>query len=467
MILASPSHHRQTPLKVRGSAPAPRFAMGVVSVLVLGLAGAALALVALYVSLPAAAIVYAVAYMILTWVRPDLALMLMFAAAPFPYDLGGGPVKMALAEIDLVLAAPVLLIRAILRHQKFATNPIKWPVLAYFIVCIVSSLHGGLTADGVKSIAQMAIYMILAVFVFSSCVNDLGLFYAALYGLLMSAAILGTLGVVTRQEYLLGIHKNSIGTSLCYAVVVCGELWFAETEGRRKRRLALLGCVLIAGLFFSLSRGAWIAAALGLGVIAAMRGEFRLLLRGITVSVVIILICWQLVPKARQQYATDLASDSYNVKSRLVSIQYAMHYFESSPVIGVGVGLRKEYDATNVVVSTLAETGVLGLASFVSVFLVLTWSLWVARRQLAPTDPRFSLLAIGLGLALCQLMHGLVDHYWSRALLVPWASAGTAAWVYSRVSASASVGRTKPTYRLPPAGSRVPPQAPLLVRREN
>jgi O-antigen ligase len=426
MILASPPRRRQTPVKVQGPASAPRLAAGVISALGLGFAGAAIGLVALYVSVPAAGIVYAVAYMILTWVRPDLALMLMFAAAPFPYDLGGGSVKMALAEIDLVLAAPVLLVRAILRHQKFASNPIKWPVLAYFIVCIVSSLHGGLNADSVKSMAQMAIYMILAVFVFSSCVNDLRLIYAALYGLLLAAAVLATLGVITRQEYLLGIHKNSIGTSLSYAVIVCGELWFAERDPRRRWRLAILECILLGGLVFSLSRGAWVAAAFGLGVVAAIRGEFRLLLRGMTVAALVILICWQLVPKARQQYATDLASDSYNVKTRLISIQYAMHYFETSPVVGVGVGLRKGYDATNVVMSTLAETGVLGLVTFMSIFLVLGWSLWSARRQIPARDPAFSLLAIGLALALAQFLHGLVDHYWSRSLLIPWAATGIA-----------------------------------------
>jgi hypothetical protein len=385
-----------------------------------------IALLALYVSLPAAAIVYAIAYMALTWARPELALMLMFAAAEFPYDLGPGSVKMALAEINLVLAAPVLLVRTLARRRPFVQNPIKWPVLAYFTVCVASSLHSGITPDGIKSIAQMAIYMVLAVFVFSSCVQETRLFYAALYGLLLAAAFLGTVGIVTRQEYFFGIHKNNIGTSLSYAAIVCGEICFDERDPRRRCRLVILECVLLGGLVFSLSRGAWVAAAAGLGVVAAMRGQFRLLVRGLVVAALVIAICWQLVPKARQEYATDLRADAYNVKSRLVSIQYAMHYFETSPILGVGVGLRKQYDATNVVMSTLAETGVLGLATFMSIFIVLGWSLWSARPRVSVGDPMFSLLAIGLALAVCQFLHGLIDHYWTRSLLVPWAAVGMA-----------------------------------------
>jgi hypothetical protein len=425
MIVVSPTHQtRKRPGASGRSAPPLLVGFGTGLALLAALGG--IALLAIYVSLPAAAIAYVIGYMALTWVRPELALMLMFAAAEFPYDLGGGSVKMALAEINLVLATPVLFARSLARRQRFAPNPIKWPVLAYFAVCIASSLHSGLTADGVKSMAQMGIYMVLAVFVFSSCVNELRQFYAAYYGLLLAAAFLGTVGVVTRQEYLLGIHKNNIGTSLSLAVIVCGELWLAEKDSRRGRRLGGLACIALGGLVFSLSRGAWIAAAAGLAVVAAMRGQFRSLVRGLLVSAVVILICWQLLPKARQEYATDLGANAYNVKSRLISIQYAMHYFETSPVLGVGVGLRKQYDATNLVMSTLAETGVLGLATFMSVFAVLGWSLWTARRRVPASDPMFSLLAIGLALAVCQFLHGLVDHYWSRALLVPWAATGMA-----------------------------------------
>jgi len=36
--------------------------------------------------------------------------------------------------------------------------------------------------------------------------------------------------VITRQEYVAGMHKNAVGTNLSYAVVICAELWFAATD---------------------------------------------------------------------------------------------------------------------------------------------------------------------------------------------------------------------------------------------
>lgn len=436
MIAASTTYPAPSPA-VQRLRPAPfqrpRFPASALTLLALFGALALVGLLAFYVSMPAAAIVYAAGYMALTWVRPELALMLMFAAAPFPYDVGGGPVKMAVAEINLVLATPILLIRMIQRRQHLARNPIKWPVLAYFAICIVSSLHSGITADGVKSMVQMGIYMILAVFVFSSCVNELKLFYAALYGLLLTTAFLGILGIATRQTFLLGIHKNAIGTNVSYALIVCGEFWFAEQDRRRRRWLGLLGCLLVGGLFFSLSRGAWVGAAAGLGIVAAMRRQFKLLLRGMLVAAFVIGVFWQLLPKNQQQYATNFNPDANNLKARLVSVQYAMHYFETSPLIGVGVGLRKEYDATNVAMSTLAETGVLGLVSFLAIFVALGWSLWKARRGISAADPLFSLMAIGLALAVCQFLHGMVDHYWSRVLLAPWGCVGMAIYARSQI----------------------------------
>lgn len=430
MIVTAPPTPLAPPRRLRRPPGPPRVGLRPLRLVPLLGAVGALALLGYYVSLPTAAVIYCAGYMLLTWFRPELALFLMFAAAPFPYDLGGGPVKMALAEINLVLAAPVLFVRSLAGRRRFVRNPIKWPILAYFGVCVISSVIHGVTSEGIVSMAQMAVYMIVAVFVFSSCVGELRLFYAAFYGLLFSTALLA---VLARESSRLSIHKNNIGTSLAYAVIVCGDLWFAEPVRNRKRLLTILGCLLIAGLVLSLSRGAWIGAAAGLTVIALLRRQFKLLLPYVLLAAMVIAVCWQLLPKNDQEYATALGTGAYNVKARLVSIEFAMGFFQKSPLLGVGVGLRKQYDATNVIVSTLAETGVAGLAAFLSILITFWIAIWKAHRRLAPGDPLFSLLAIGLAMMTCQFLHGCVDHYWSRSLLVPWAAAGMAIYARSAI----------------------------------
>lgn len=409
----------------------------VVSVL-LGFGG--IGLIGVYVSVPIAAVLYGVVYFALALIRLDLALLLMFASAPFPWDLGGGPVKMALAEIDLAIALPVLLGRLLQGKGMIARNPLKWPLVAYSGVCVLSSVLGGVEKDGVVSMAQMAIYLLLAVFLFSSCIDQVGFFYTAFYGFLLSNTFLAICGIVTRQEYLFGLHKNGIGTNLSYAVLICTELWMRETRRARKRLLAAVLCVLTGGLLFSMSRGGWMGTMAGLLVIAALRREFKLLLRGAVLMSVVIAILWNFVPENEQSYAFDLNAKAYNVNARLVSIQYAMHYFETSPLLGVGVGLRKQYDATNVVMSTLAETGVLGLATFLSIFLVFGLTVWKARRLIPLQSPLFSLLVIGAALSLNQFVHGCVDHYWNRVLLPVWGGVGMSLFAIQRWRTMAAAG---------------------------
>jgi O-antigen ligase len=190
--------------------------------------------------------------------------------------------------------------------------------------------------------------------------------------------------------------------------------------------------MLTIGLIFTLSRGAWVGAAAGILVIFSLRGQWKTSLKILLLLAPAIIVVWLMLPEGSREYATDLDASAYNIKARWVSIDFAMGYFKSSPIIGVGVGLRKIYDATNLVMSTLAETGVIGLAAFLSIFCTLLWMAWKASRRLSPDDATRSLLLIGIGLVICKFVHGLVDHYWSRGILPAWAGAGMVVYAYRK-----------------------------------
>jgi O-antigen ligase len=140
-----------------------------------------------------------------------------------------------------------------------------------------------------------------------------------------------------------------------------------------------------------------------------------------------------MLPEETKRYATDLNPDSKfgSAASRIVSIEYAYGVFKSSPILGVGVGLRKQYDATNVAMSTLAETGILGLIAFAAIFGTLFWMAWQAQRRIERDDPTFSLFAVGVALVSGKLLHGCVDHYWSRGIIPAWAGAGLVVYAYN------------------------------------
>jgi O-antigen ligase len=357
----------------------------------------------------------------------------MFAAAPCVYDLGGGPVKMALADISLMLAFPVLLARRILSPGPLASNPLRWPTWAYFAVSLTSILVNQAFASSIVSMLQMVVYLVIAIFVFSNCTRGMPEIEPAFLGFIFTNAALSLTAIVLRSDYILGLHKNSLGAEVGYGLIICTDLWIARWLTRRSRRWLTAALLLLsAGLVMSLSRGSWLGTAAGILVIFAIRRRHRLLLKSLAIMVPAVCLCWFSLPAQSREYAADITASSPNVQARLQSIDYAREQFLSRPLLGVGVGLRKTYDATNVIMSTLAESGVLGLMAFLSIFVAFAYMVFRARRTLKEDDPTFSLLSIGAALATCSFVHGCVDHYWSRGLFPVWACMGLAVYAYNR-----------------------------------
>lgn len=406
----------------------------------------ALGLFGMAVSLPAAGAIYGVCFLVLSFVRIDLAVLLIIATTPFMWDIGGGPVKMAVSEISLILALPALVLKASARREALAFNPLWIPIAAYLAICCISTAINGNIAASVTSILQMVIYVVVAVFAFSRCVDLSRDLFPALIALLLVDCFLALALIITRKQYLFGLHKNAVGTILGYGVVIATELWFAvgQTPRKRRRLVGVMLGVLSLGLVFTLSRGAWIGSGCGVLLILLLRQQFKLVLRLLLIMLPLVALGWALLPEGQKEYATDFDATSHNIKARLESIEYAMTYFKRSPVIGVGVGLRKQYDATNLIMSTLAETGIVGLAAFLGIFATLAVMVWKTQRRLARTDVLFTPLVLGAALMADKFLHGLVDHYWGRGLLPVWGAAGLAAYAYSASAARKNLPARKP-----------------------
>jgi hypothetical protein len=98
---------------------------------------------------------------------------------------------------------------------------------------------------------------------------------------------------------------------------------------------------------------------------------------------------------------------------------------KESPFIGHGISIRKQLDATNLVMATLAEGGIVGFV----LFLVVLWTFFAivirVARVLPHSDPRFFLIAASCAVMVSRLGHAQFDHYWVRgASTVAWASVG-------------------------------------------
>lgn len=377
-----------------------------------------------------AAALYAVIFWFLALQRPGLALALIFALAPFQNDLsGGGAVKFSISEINLMLAIPVLLLRA----PRFVLGPVLWPVLIYFGICAASSaLHWHETT--LTCFVQMGLYLLVAVAIFASLPRNADDLKLALYGLIGVGIFLAMTVIITRSQYVLGLHKNGVGSSLSCALLVALELWFAAEAGKRKRWLAVALAIIGGGLLMTLSRGSWLGALCGIGVLFTLRRQFAVFLRAGLVLVPVMLIAWQLLPQESREIATGFERTRGNIAARYQTIEIARAYFEQDPILGMGVGLRKEFDATNLAWVTLAETGIIGAGALLLIHFAFLRMIWRVQRVVARQDELFTLLAIGTALVFDRLAHGLVDHYWTRgAMMLAWAGAGMATFAFWEV----------------------------------
>jgi hypothetical protein len=219
--------------------------------------------------------------------------------------------------------------------------------------------------------------------------------------------------------------------------IVAFELCF-QSHNRRYRMIMTMVMLLIgAGLVMSLSRGAWVGALLGWVGVMALRRQFVTLAKLAIIGIPVILVCWSFLPSSAREYAFTWQAEGHNsIAERYENAADFWRAFKANPLLGSGTGIRKLIDATNIVLSTLAETGILGLAAFAWIFVAFGRMVWWTHKRVSREDPLFSLLTIGTGLMLCRLGHGMFDHYWSRgALTVAWCAAGMATLAYLTVKA--------------------------------
>lgn len=394
------------------------------------------------------AAVYCALFVVVGAMKPAWMFVLIIAAAPFPRSIPGLPVKLSLSDLNVVLAVIVLLSRPLRRRPPLILGLIATPIIAYMTVCVVSSASGWRGMSSLVSLIQMVPYFVCSVGVFAATRGNPNLMLLGFKWLVGVGVFLAISVIIARSGYVYGIHKNNVGSSLACILVVTVEFWFAASQTRTKSILVYSIAILAAALLITVSRGAWMGAIAGLVVVFWARREIRVLTRSLIILIPVITIVWQFLPEEDRDYAIGFDPGRANISSRIQTIEYTMTEFQKSPIIGVGVGLRKEQDATNLITMTLAETGVLGLAAFLAIHLAV---IRMAHDSLRVVTPQagwpFSVLVIGTALLFVKFAHGLVDHYWSRGMIsLAWAGAGMVLGVYSTVRA-ATIPMSRPSVR--------------------
>jgi hypothetical protein len=368
---------------------------------------------------------------------PAVALAVIFAAAPWYHDVGDGSIKVATADLLLVGVAPVVLVRWLRSNRPVVFGPMAFSLLAYIGACVVITIANPVDAVALRNVAQMLLYLAGVVGVVAyglSRPDELDLAY---WSYIASVLVVAVAVLSTGQMFVLGMHKNAVGGVLSVGIVIATHLILHARELKRTHWLAtFILAVMTAAIVVSASRGAWVGAILGVGAVLIAHKKAKLALRVTAVLVVVAVIGWMLMPEERREYASSFDSERWNIKLRYKSAEYAWELFQEAPLTGNGLQLRDGYDATNVVLLSLAESGVVGFAALVSMWVTFGVCAYSMSRRVPVGTAHFSLIAIGIGVMVCKIGHGMFDHYWGRGLTVPWAGAGMliAAWgmLYAR-----------------------------------
>jgi O-antigen ligase len=379
-------------------------------------------------SIPALTMVYVVVILTLGWTKPYYVLLLSMASAPFVMNVSGtDALKFSLTEVNILLLSISMLGKLFLTKQLVSLGKLTLPVVLYLAIAAISSVQGGVVTADIIALLQTAIFCflcpILAINAKLTPEQNRSLLFAYAIPCLLLAALQLSLGV---GKQVMGIHKNNMGQNLATGLVVWICLWMDSYRGWWTRFTVPAMLVTLLGLFLTLSRGAWVGAVIGLIVIALLNRRFVFLVRILALVVPFIALMWIYLPDDSKEYAAGVDSKmNRNIAARFYSRDVALSAFKQNPLIGVGVSLRKQMDATNLVFVTLGESGILGLLSFFTI--QVTYIVLVVRliKSIPRTDPRFFLLVVSPTLMAVRLTHGQFDHYWVRgATTMAWVSVG-------------------------------------------
>ena len=399
-----------------------------------GLPVAAVLAVLAHFSMFAAGAIVGVLFICIAFWQPRIALMITFALIPLQTDIPGMPVHLSISELCLALLFPICLLKTAQMGKPLRMGPLFWPIMTYLFFCFISSLpHFYPHSPAITAYAQMVVYLVFGVMLCASFPGDTDDLRFALEGAVAMSAVFALMVLLTHFHYPRE-DKNAWGAVFGSTFVMALEFWLAaKSAGDRKKGRLLFWALIVIGaaLFLCLSRGGWLEAMAGSFVLLLLRKRFGLMLRVGLIVVPLAGLLYLTLPKEKQHYAFDFKSNARNIDARYKSIDYAWAQFNSNPVFGVGVQLRKEMDATDLFMVTLAESGVQGVLAFLLIHAVAAGMAWKIHKRLDPRDPRFSLVAIGAALVFQRFAHGMVDQYWCRGPLIwAWCAAGmmTAVW---------------------------------------
>ncbi len=380
---------------------------------------------------------------LLVLVRPVWGLYVLPFLVPFGRvrELAVGPARVGGLEALLGLVLAAWLARGVARREVRLSPPpllVPWTLwLGAMLLSVLGALSLGSSLKELVKWGEMAalyvmawhelerrdILVVTASMLAAGALAALQGIYQALFQVGPEGFLFPLAGRLWLRAYGTFMQPNPYGgylgltLPLAYGLVLVHVLYPARSTTRLSSAL-LLGLAAASGglmalaLFFTLSRGAWlgaVAAALAVSVLLSRRALVVSALAGGGAALLVVLGGVRRLPAALQQRLTDflpyvglvdirrveITDQNFAVIERLAHWYAAVGMFTDRPWLGVGVGnyaaVYPAYKippwddplghAHNIYLNVAAETGLVGLAAYLFLWLAAFRLAWLAVRR--------------------------------------------------------------------------------------
>lgn len=394
------------------------------------------------------------------------------------------------ASVPLVLAAP-LAYEILVRRQKIIVTPALPWIVGFLLVQIVSTIASRNASDAAAALGSFAIEGLGLYILVTNTVRSAQVLRSVIWVLLIVGALLGALslyqqvtetysnayfGFAQTEASATGVTETGlarlagpIGEKNRYAQVMLMlvplGLMTVSAERSRWLKVAAIACAGLAAIAVALtfSRGAALAAGIILLVMVAMRYVRVSHLFAAAGLIALVLIA---VPQYGERVTsvtgllslltedTPTSAADNSLLSRATENLTAIGVWADHPLVGVGPGEFPSYyrdyadeiglsiraqdrEAHNLYLGIAAESGSLGLITFLAAVGVTMWQLARVRRRALIVRPDLAAMATGFLLALVgYLASGLFLHLsYARYYWLVLALAGAAAFIVGRATA--------------------------------
>ncbi len=405
-----------------------------------------------------------------------------------------GPLVISATDLVMLLGVVILLLRTkILRRTRLRPVAIARPLWVWALVgalgLIVDLARGVSWTNYVPEIKGYYLWLLIVIL----CVNVIRT-RASLRALLV-VMVLAAL-----PNVLLSVHNVQAGTDVVATTLPNGEVVNRSSGGaglinqfafymmivfflalglgmaarRWSARLLFYGCAgfLLVGIYLTYTRGAWLAVALGVLVVAATGGR-----RVLAVAVLSAVIGYALFfPLVRNRL--DFSDNS--VAERVVYNRTATAALRANPLLGGGWGsnyylygdvLVPLFDQNDLpfwhddYLLVATQVGLPGLAVFLSIWVSLIWGTLRARRR-APPGPLRAYLLVLLAALVAMLFQAATDMFfwWNETGPLIWLVVGLACAAINIADEEARA-RQVPLLQAGGTGTRRAEKAPALSAR--